>query len=336
MKSYEDFKEFYSEELFAELLEMDGIRKAMLIKCTFATVLLLGLTGLTSLLLSTEQSETVLWVLVAWILCIGLWCIAIWYFTRYYRGNFKHLVIDKLVEFIDPNLSYAPEGSIPEYIFRRAEIFERYVNTFEGEDLICGTIGKTHIRFSEINAQYQEENEDTLWTSIMSSDSLIETLMNKYKHTIFKGLFFEADFHKSFHGQVLVMPDKAEKYFGRFGSMLQSYNFIRGELMKMDNAEFEKDFVVYGSDQIQARYVLSPRILGKIVELKKKAGSALFLSFKNSMLYIAIPCKENKFEPPYFKSLIDYMATFRYFQDLALFIGIVDEFNLNTRIWTKE
>ena len=335
MKSYDQFKEFYGEELFNVLLELDSIRKAMLAKCVLATFCITLLAGISSYLFLMNEA-LILFVWVVWASCGGLSYLTIWYFTRYYRGDFKHLIINMLVEFIDPNLSYAPEGSIPEYIFRRAEISERVVNTFEGEDLICGTIGKTHIRFSEINALYQEENEDSLWASILSSDSLIETLMDKYKHTIFKGLFFEADFHKSFHGQVLVMPDKAEKYFGRLGSMMQSYNFIRGELMKMDNTEFEKDFVVYGSDQIQARYVLSPRILDKIVELKKKMGTAFCLSFKNSMLYIAIPSKKNKFEPPYFKSLVDYMDTFRHFQDLALLVGIVDEFSLNTRIWTKE
>ena len=132
------------------------------------------------------------------------------------------------------------------------------------------------------------------------------------------------------------MPDKAEKYLGRFGSMLQSHNFLRGELMKMDNAEFEREFSVYGTDQIQARYVLSPRIMEKILDLKKKTGVAICLSFKNSKLYITVPCKQNKFEPPYFKSLVDYVGACRYFQDLMLFVGIVDEFNLNTRIWTKE
>lgn len=335
MKSYDDFKKFYSEELFGELLELDSFRKAMLTKCILATFGLLLLAGLTTYLFLTSEILT-LFVWIAWIVFGGLWYAAIWHFTRYYHSEFKTLVIEKLVKFIDPNLTYSPEGSIPEHIFRRAEIFERYVNTFEGEDLVCGTIGKTEIRFSEINAQYQEENQESLLSSILSSDNLLEFLIDKYKHNIFKGLFFVADFHKTFDGHILVMPDKAEKYFGRVGSILQSYNFIRGELMKMDNTEFEKHFVVYGTDQIQTRYVLSPKILSKIVEIKNKIGTSFFLSFKNSMVYIAIPCRKNKFEPPYFTNLADYMATFQHFQSLALLVGIVNEFNLNTRIWTKE
>ena len=116
MKNYDDFKEFYSEELFSELLELDGIRKAMLVKCVLATICLILLAGLTSYLFLMNET-LILLVWIVWASCGGLWYLAVWYFTRYYRSDFKHLVINKLVKFIDPNLTYSPEGSIPEFIF---------------------------------------------------------------------------------------------------------------------------------------------------------------------------------------------------------------------------
>ena len=343
MKNYDDFKEFYGEEIFAELLVLDSIRRGILLKCYVVTILSILLAGLAPMFLPTEESEIILLILVFWAMCSGLWFLAIRYFTKDYRWNFKSMIIEPLIKFIDPNLQYAPEGSVDLIIFRRAEIFERYVNIFDGEDLVSGKIDKTKIQFSEVYAQYQDdESGDSTLSSVAHALSYrnplitLWVLMRKQKHKVFKGFFFAADFHKTFHGKILVIPDKAEKYFGRFGSMLQSHNFIRGELMKMDNAEFEKHFAVYGTDQIQARYVLTPQIMDKILELRKKTGAAICLSFKDSMLYIAVPCRENKFEPPYFKSLVNYFDAHRYFQDLTQFVGIVEEFNLNTRIWTKE
>lgn len=336
MKSYDEFKAFYSEELLAELLELDGIRKRILVKSAAMTIVILALAGLFSLFCWAELVEDLEIALFFWILCGGVWYAAIRFFARDYRSNFKQMIIEPLIHFIDPNLSYTPDGFIDLLIFRRADIFQRYVNEYDGEDLVCGTIDKTTIRFSEVRAYYKEENENSLLTSALTPKDSVGALLDKYKHTIFKGLFFVADFNKDFLGQVLVMPDKAEKYFGRFGKMLQSHNFIRGELMKMDNAEFEQAFAVYGSDQIQSRYVLTPVIMNKILDFKKKTGAAICLSFKDSVLYITVPCKRNLFEPKYFKSIVDYIETFRYFQDLTLFIGIVDELNLNTRIWTKE
>ena len=343
MKSYDQFKEFYSEELFAELLVLDGIRRDILKKCGFTLVILILLAGLVSLLLAIDSIESVAFVFVSWTLCLVGCFFAVWYFTKDYRATFKSMIIEPMIRFIDQNLKYAPEGSIDIITFRRAEIFERYVNMFDGEDLVSGKVDKTKVLFSEVKAQYQDDESGD---SVLSSVALalaqrnpflaLWALIRKQKHNVFNGLFFVADFHKSFYGKILVMPDKAEKFLGRFGSLMQSHNFIHGELMKMDNAEFEKEFVVYGTDQIQARYVLTPLIMEKILDFRKKTGEAIFLSFKDSMLYIAVSCRSNKFEPPYFKSLVDYIDTYHYFQDLILFIGIVDEFNLNTRIWTKE
>ncbi len=335
MKDYEQFKEFYSEELLAELLELDGVQKRILVKSAVVTIVILVMAGLFSLFCWTEMTEDLEITLYFWILCGSVWFAAIRFFSRHYRSDFKQMIIKPLVRFIDPNLQYSPEGTIDLHTFRRADIFQRYVNEFDGEDLVTGTIDKTAIKFSEVRAYYNNENEESLLSEMFKDKDGSSGIFN-YKKKVFKGLFFVADFNKTFHGQVLVMPDKAEKFFGRFGKMLQSHNIVRGELMKMDNAEFEKKFVVYGSDQIQARYVLTPIIMNKILDFEKKTGSSICLSFKDSMLYIAVPCRRNLFEPKYLKSIVDYIETFRYFQDLRLFIGIVEELNLNTRIWTKE
>jgi len=336
MKSYDDFKEFYSEELFSKLVELDGVRKKILRNSLIATVVTLVLWATVHVLLKTGAIEKEKIAYYCWTGLVVAWPTSIGFFIRGYRSTFKQTIIKPLIQFINPNLQYAPEGSIDLYTFERAEIFERYINDFDGEDLVCGTIDKTKIKFSEVHARYREEDEHTDSKSGSNPISLIFKIIIWLNRTVFKGLFFVADFHKTFHGQVLVMPDKAEKYFGRFGRLMQAYNFTQAELITLENSEFEREFVVYGSDQIQARYVLSINIINKILDFKKKTGNSVYLSFKDSVLYIAVPFKRNLFEPPYFKSLLDYVATFQYFHDLMLFIGIVNEFNLNTRIWTKE
>jgi hypothetical protein len=354
MKTYDQFKEFYSKELFDELLALNGFRKNMLIKCALITVIFILLAGLFAVLFSIGMIKSIYITLSFGALCILFWYLSVLFLIKNFHAIFKRIIIEPLVKFIDPTLQYAPEGSIDLYTFRQANIFQYYTNEFDGEDLVCGTIDKTKIKFSQVYARYRDEDKgigsiptDDPWLFLLiifllpfflvlrlfSNVFIVKLFIN---HDVFKGLFFVADFNKDFSGYVLVMPDKAEKYFGRFGSMLQSHNLIRGELVKMDNTEFEKHFAVYGTDQVQARYVLTPRIMEKILDFKKKTGAATCLSFKDSMLYIAVPYKQSKFTPPLFKSLADYVDTCRYFQDLTTFISIAEEFNLNTRIWTKE
>ena len=59
------------------------------------------------------------------------------------------------------------------------------------------------------------------------------------------------------------------------------------------------------------------------------------MSFIDSRMYIAIPYTENLFEPQLFKTILDFAPVQKYFEDLQLAIGIVEDLNLNLRIWSK-
>jgi len=107
-------------------------------------------------------------------------------------------------------------------------------------------------------------------------------------------------------------------------------------LIKLENPEFEKYFVVYGSDQIESRYILSPSFMERLVTYRKKVGSQVYFSFVNSYIFIAIPTKRNLFEPNLLKNLTDFNHIKTYFEDLSLLIGAVEDLNLNTRIWSKQ
>ena len=110
----------------------------------------------------------------------------------------------------------------------------------------------------------------------------------------------------------------------------------RDQLIKLEDPEFEKFFVVYGGDQIEARYILSTSLMKRITDFKKKTGEQIYLSFIRGRVYVAISRSENLFEPSVFKTLLAFSTIQKYFEDLELAIGIVDELNLNTRIWNKQ
>jgi hypothetical protein len=113
-------------------------------------------------------------------------------------------------------------------------------------------------------------------------------------------------------------------------------NIFRGELIKLEDPEFESHFVVYGTDQIQARYILSMSLMERIVEFRKKTGRKIYLSFVGSKVFAAVSYTKSLFEPRLFRTLLDFDPICEYFRDLQLAIGIVDDLNLNTRIWSKQ
>jgi hypothetical protein len=239
--------------------------------------------------------------------------------TRGYVARFKSLVIQRIVKFIHENLNYNANGCIDKTTFVSSKIFTTRPNRYKGDDLVWGKTGATQIKFSEIKAEHESGSGK-----------------NKRRYTIFKGLFFIGDFNKHFSCETVVLPDTAEKLFGHFGQTLQSLNILRGQLVKLEDPEFENHFVVYGDDQIQARYILSTSLMERIVDFKKKTGRKIYLSFVGSMVFVAVSYTKSLFEPRIFRTLLDFGPIREYFEDLQLAIGIVDDLNLNTRIWSKQ
>jgi len=74
----------------------------------------------------------------------------------------------------------------------------------------------------------------------------------------------------------------------------------------------------------------------RILAFKKKWNTRVYLSFLDSKVYIAISMYKNLFELRTFKPAADYTFLEESMHFLTLLIEIVDDLNLNTRIWTKE
>jgi hypothetical protein len=55
-----------------------------------------------------------------------------------------------------------------------------------------------------------------------------------------------------------------------------------------------------------------------------------------SRVNVAISMTRNMFEPRIFRSVLDFRLASEYMNDLRFATGIVDDLNLNTRIWTKK
>ena len=107
---------------------------------------------------------------------------------------------------------------------------------------------------------------------------------------------------------------------------------MRDELIKLEDPEFEKRFVVYGNDPIEAKDILNAGLMARLVDFhdkaRKKTGGRIYLSFTGSMVHVAIDCEENLFEPRIFGSNLDFGLIKDYFSCLELAFGIVDDLNI--------
>ncbi len=323
-----EFVDFFNKSMMTNLLKLELRRKRILkfaLLSFFIAIAGICITVLISLLACKNNECT--WIIIIAGTIISIIVSIIFYSIKgrdkTFYNDFKVQVVKSIVSFVSPTLTYNAQNHIGLDSFERSRIFLTKVDRFRGDDLVEGILDKTQIWFSEINAEYKQTTTD--------SKGRTKTTW----HKIFKGLFFIADFNKHFSTSTVVLPNKLGR--GSFARFFQRMNLARKEkLVKLEDPDFNKFFVVYGEDQIEARYILSTSLMQRITEFKKKHKNALYISFVNSFLYVGISYNKNLFEPSYFKKLTRFDVVKEYFEDLQLAVGIVEDLNLNNRIWTKQ
>lgn len=109
----------------------------------------------------------------------------------------------------------------------------------------------------------------------------------------------------------------------------------RFKRVKLEDPVFEDRFNVYSDDQIEARYILTPAMMQRITELEIRFDSKLFMSFIGNHVFIALGNHNNYFEPNVSKE-ISAETVNEVVAEIDSCISIIDDLDLNTRIWTKD
>ncbi len=109
--------------------------------------------------------------------------------------------------------------------------------------------------------------------------------------TVFRGLLFVFDFHKRFSGTTIVTRDP--------GALGKLFPGGKPDRVALEDPHFEKIFEAYGTDQVEARYLLTPAFMERVValaELTTESKRPPELAFIGDKLVIAARTKKNKFE----------------------------------------
>ena len=81
-------------------------------------------------------------------------------------------------------------------------------------------------------------------------------------------MFQIAGFQKDFQGHTTVLRNSLFKLS------------FSGSRVKLENPDFEKTFDVYSTDQIEARYLLSPSMMERLLALDREFNKNITISFK--------------------------------------------------------
>ncbi len=230
--------------------------------------------------------------------------------SKIFSSFYKEEVVDEIIHAFCPNATYSPNNGVGEDLFRNSGLFTS-PDRYHAEDLIEGCLDKTSFICSEVHAEERRARST-------------KNGVQYYWEDIFKGFLFIADFHKEFQGETTILRNSFFKV--KMGT----------SRVKMENPDFEKVFDVFSTNQIEACYLITPSMMERMLKLDSNFKKGVTISFRNSTILVAIPDSKNRFEADVWSSLNDMSILKSDFSVLQSLLDIVEELNLNTRIWSKE
>lgn len=242
---------------------------------------------------------------------------------NHYRYDYKQNVISLVLKSVDQSLEIDHMEGLSESNFRNTQLFTQEPDRYRSEDQVHGIAGKTKFFFSEVHAEYKTVTQT-------------KNGRQEHWHDIFKGIIFTADFNKNFNGITVVRQKDISSSIGAWiSTSIPLFSASEKELVQLENPNFSREFLTYSTDQVEARYILTPSLMERICELNNRCNQTISLSFINSCVHIAFPLEKNYFEPPVHTSLLSPEFITEDLEVIRFMYGIIQELDLNTRIWTK-
>lgn len=306
--SLNEIEVVFRTELEPEFAELEKLRKSVLLRlaCAGAVVvaILIAVTSFGGFNRNIELIQPIAFLGIM----LGTWLS--FRARKRFRDSFKERVMTPVCKRFFPELSYASDGQIAKNFYDESELFRKELNTYTGNDLFKGTLGEVDFQFSELLCQYTSGSGK-----------------NRQTHTVFKGFFFVGEFHRDIFFRTKIEPDFAENILGVLGRGMQRIISTEAEkLVDLENPEFEKLFKVTSGDQVEARLLLTPVFMEKLVSFRKEVGNNVHLSFANGRMFLAISTNHDYFEPSLFGEILSRKDLMKFIDMLLLMLGVAEEF----------
>ncbi len=229
---------------------------------------------------------------------------------RPFKSYKKRMKNDTMQTFIDyfKGFSYKQNDGLTESEIQDSLVFPDF-DTCKADDCFSGTFQGVKLRLCE---QILKKIENTG--------------KKRRERIVFQGIAIEFDMNKKFQGQTIVLKDHG--VFSRF----QKPQGL--ERVGLEDPQFEKLFEVYSSNQIEARYILTPVFMERILTLKDLyKGKSVQLAFQNQKVLIAINTKQDMFEPySFFKTNLNKPKIDTVFEQFLTVFSIIDILKLAQKV----
>lgn len=347
-----EFDEFYRATLLQDFRFLEPQRKKYL-QQFFIMLALFGFGFFVVGVLVRKGPEyvgqdTILPNVVA-ILFVGLCILTILFLpkpAKKYKRDTKKMVMPKIMAFFK-HLTYQWEnGGISANVIRESDLFEGMEKVYY-DDTFQGSHKGTKFQLGEQRVT-----------------TYVQTKNGRREVTMFKGIFLFFELGKKFNGQTVVNDKKGQwltfflSFLGGalflwlvvmnikafFADGFVNWNFLiwsivvvgtflygifksKYKKVYLEDVVFAKNWKVKATDQVEARYVLTPALMERMLKIKKMFyGNSIHFAFFNNKVLIAVGTNKDMFETTsLFASAFEYRRVREVIVQFYNIFAVIDE-----------
>lgn len=191
-----------------------------------------------------------------------------------YKRSVKRDALPRFLQTFGPEFHYREDGGMAFSFLNRSSLLPHH-DKRRMEDYISGVWGG--VPFSLMEAKLID---------VRGSGK------NRHEVTVFDGIFAIFEPQKDIPGRTIIRRDMGAvgNWFGDAFSQL--------ERVALEDPIFEREFEVYGDDQVGARRILTTTFMERLRMLAKDVGDGrMQAAFYEGKFLAMIPCRKNRFEP---------------------------------------
>lgn len=330
-----DFDLYYQDQILPELIKFAEYRKQFLLKSRKSKIIIALSLIAYIVFVKIFYSEVLYDILIKglkpsyylqkteynFLLLGSIIFLSICFFYVYQikkiKREFSYLakadLYSKIIGFY-PNLKYSPFSfkDDDESVVEKCLLFPKF-DFLYSEDSISGKYKGINIDLKEI-----------LLTKIVEDRDFVKGYerITQREETIFKGLLLVTSMNKKFNSITYVIPNQIIKLFNNLPFFLKR--------VKLEDSIFEKKFDVYSDSQIEARYILTPSFMQRIVDLNEI--NSLRCCFIDNKLIIGIEHKDDFMPSLELKTEINYEVVKKVIEEIAILFNVIDTLKLDLNI----
>ena len=283
------FKQYYQQHLQPLTSKFENARVASLKACRqrlyLSSVIYIATVGLAFMFMPYLRLSEPLMVYL-----IGLVVLALpflwWLYNpvKRYKQDVKLKIYPLIFKYFGDDFIFSADHKMSLSMLKASKLLPYYEDA-SFSDYVQGSYNGVDIALNELHLTKQVRRDK-------STDTV----------SVFKGLIIELSSHKAFRGHTVVVKTRG----GLVNFLSDSFKGL--DRVKLEDPIFEKQFDVFATDQIEARYMLTVSFMERLQELSASFGNKIQCAFYRNKLLIMLGSKEDRFE----MASIFKAATFEY------------------------